>query len=204
MRLATRITRWIVVAVASIASAHAAVITFDEFPADNVNGAMPAARYASLGVTFVASDDGTTWGGLSNGDPGNWDIDGTNGPIFAGFNGSSYGLTMLFGGDVTGFSLQASRSLGSAPGNGLTLEGWNDGALVETVSVMFGGLNDWATLALSSAVDEVRWVGTGAGFHPFGVDNIRWNEAVAVPEPGSIGLVVLAALFAGAARRRYG
>jgi hypothetical protein len=204
MRFLPAIARFAAVAAAGILSAHAAVITFDEFPADNANGPMPAARYASLGVTFVATDDGSTWGGISNGDPGNWDIDGTNGPIFSGFNGASYGLTMLFAGDVNGFSLQASRSAGSAAGNGLTLEGWNDGVLVQTVSVLFGDLNDWATLALTVAVDEVRWLGSGTGFHPFGVDNIRWNEAVAVPEPGGPALVLLAIAAAVLARRRTG
>ena len=63
-------------------SATAAVITFDEFAADDANGAIPAARYSSLGVTFVGTDDGSTWGGNSNGNPGNWGIEGTNGAIF--------------------------------------------------------------------------------------------------------------------------
>ena len=43
-------------------------------------------------------------------------MDGTNGPIFSGFNGS-YSMTMLFTGDVFGFSLDASRANGSSIGN---------------------------------------------------------------------------------------
>ena len=78
---------------------------------------MPANRYAYMGVTFDATDDGTTWGGLGNGDPGNWDLEGTNGSTFMGMNGNSYGLTMNFASDIAGFSLDASRSLGSDNGD---------------------------------------------------------------------------------------
>ncbi|MFN9674076.1 MAG: PEP-CTERM sorting domain-containing protein [Microcystis sp.] len=182
----------------------AGTITFDEFPADNTNGPLPASRYSSLGVTFVATDDGSTWGGLSNGDPGNWDINGTNGPIFSGFNGDSYGLTMLFANEVSAFSLDASRSNGSQAGNSLTLKGYNNGSLVESVTVTFNDINQWSTLSLLTNVDEVRWIGNGIGFHPFGVDNIRWNGAVqTVPEPTStLSLLVLGTLGAASTLKR--
>lgn len=179
-----------------IGPASAAVITFDEFPADNTNGGLPAGRYASLGVTFVTTDDGTTWGGLSNGDPGNWDLEGTNGPIFSGFNGGSYALSMLFNTDVSNFALDVSRSLGSSPGNTFTLEGYNNGVLVESHTVTLGPINQWQTVSLSNIVDETRWSGAGSGFHPFGVDNVQWSAAQAIPEPSSLALFGLATVSA--------
>ena len=35
---------------------------------------------------FLAIDDGTIWSGISDGDPGGWGLEGTNGSAFSGFN----------------------------------------------------------------------------------------------------------------------
>lgn len=193
---------WTVLLALSLAGlpAQGAVITFDEFPADDANGPMPAGRYASLGVTFATTDDGSTWGGIDNGDPGNWDINGTNGPIFSGYNGSSYDAAMLFGSQISGFSLDVSRSNGSSAGNTFTLEGYQSSVLVETTTIDLLAINTWSTVSLLNDVDEVRWFGTGTGFHPFGVDNIRWNEQV--PEPITLGLLGLGIAGMGFARKR--
>lgn len=185
--------------------ASSAVITFDEFPADDNSGAMPAGRYAILGVTFVAADEGATWGGITNGNPGNWELEGTNGPIFSGFNGGSYSIQMLFVGDIAGFALDVSRSSGSATGDTFTLEGYNNGALVESIAgLALGPINNWATVSLTQVVDEVRWFGSGQGFHPFGIDNVQWRDAGRVPEPGILGLLGFAGLLAGWFGRRRG
>jgi hypothetical protein len=173
---------------------QAAVITFDEFAADNVNGPMPANRYAALGITFVATDDGSTWGGIANGDLGNWGINGTNGPVFSGFNGVSSGLTTLFSVPVSGFALDVSRSNGSAAGQQFTLEGYLNNVLVDSVTVTLGGINTWSTVALNGVVDETRWIGS-TGFNPYGVDNVRWNGG-SVPDHGS-SLLLLAGALAG-------
>ena len=184
-------------------AANAGSICFDEYAPDNTNGPMPADRYSSLGVTFNATDDGTTWDGLSDGDPGNWDLEGTCGSTFSGFNGNSYGLTMLFSTDVEDFALDAARSNGSSAGNELTVQGWHNGSMVEMLTLVLGDVNSWTTFALSSVVDEVRLFGTGAGFHPFGIDNIRWNTAGAeVPEPGTLALLGSGLLGIGLVRRR--
>ena len=186
---------------AGSATTWAAVITFDEFPADNHSGAMPALRYAALGVTFVATDEGATWGGLSAGDPGNWGLEGTNGPIFSGFNGGTYALTMLFNTDVTNVSFDASRSAGSQPGDTLTVEAWLNGAVVGNITGFFGDINVWTGFEFSGPLDELRLVGAGAGFHPFGIDNIRW-DAAAVPEPATLFLFGAAMCGVGVRRLR--
>jgi hypothetical protein len=181
------------------APAFSQVIRFDEFPADNINGGLPAGRYSSLGVTFVTTDDGSTVGGIANGDPGNWKLNGTNGPIFSGFNGDSYSLKMLFNILATGFSLDVSRSQGSAAGDTFTLAGYRSGNLVDSKTVTLGDINSWTTVSLNGIVDETRWSGQGINFHPFGVDNVRWSN---IPEPSAL-LLALLCVFVHAGSRRF-
>lgn len=173
-------------------------ITFDEFDASNSNSAVLSNEYAGIGVTFVNTDDGAVWDGLTGGDLGNWGIEGTNGTQFMGFNGDSYGSTMLFDTTVRAFQLDASRSNGSSSGDTFTLEGYRDSTLVESITITFGDLNDWSTLFLNENVDEVQWYGTGVDFHPFGIDNIAWRE---VPAPSAFAMMGLTGLIAGKRRR---
>ena len=72
---------------------NAVVITFEEIPPANGNFDFLSEEYATLGIHFITTDDGSIFGGLSVGDPGNWDLEGTNRPAFLGFNGSGYLLT---------------------------------------------------------------------------------------------------------------
>ena len=167
--------------------AYGTTITFDEFPADNSNGPMPATRYAYLGVTFSGLDDGSTWGGISNGDPGNWDLEGTNGPVFSGYNGGSYAMTLTTAGVFSSFRLDVSRSAGSSDTDTFTLDGYSKGVMTDTVTVPLNTINVWTTVSLSWPVDEVRWSGSGTGFHPYGIDNLRFEI---VPEPTSIALAL--------------
>jgi len=194
---------------------HGTIITFDEFPADDNNGGgakLDPTRYSYLGVTFNSPDDGGTIGGISNGDPGNWGLDGTNGPIFSGFNGSSYSMTMLFTNDITGFSLDASRSSSSFSGAQLTLQGWKDGTLIESTTLGFLAINVWSTFSLSNTVNEVRWqafqaFGGGGGpvtRTPFGVDNIQWTNVAPIPEPSTMLLFGTGLAALGAWRNRKG
>ena len=183
--------------------ASAGTINFEEFAADNSNGPMPASRYAYLGVTFNATDDGTTWGGLSAGDPGNWDIEGTNGATFMGLNGSSYGLEMSFASSVSNFSLDASRSAGSSSGRSLTVSGYLGATLVDSLTLTFGLVNDWSTFSLLGVFDRVVLAGsTGTSFNPYGVDNINWDTTSAVPVPGSLPLLLAGLGAVGVLRRR--
>ncbi len=158
------------------AIAGAEEISFDEIAPVNRDLPPLSEEYASMGVHFVATDDGSVWTGLSGGDPGRWRLEGTNGTAFAGFNGASYGLRVVFDGPVRELSVDAARAFGSLAGNGFVLRGWRAGVMVEEVSVVLGNVNAWSTVALSSEVDEVSWVGVGTGRRFFGVDNLRWSS----------------------------
>lgn len=182
----------------------ASVINFEEFPAMNVNGTLPGNAYSSLGVTFVGTDDGSTFGGIGAGDPGAWGLLGTNGSTFMGFNGNSYSIGMLFATGIGTFSLDAARSGGSSDGI-ITITGLLNGNIVGSSSVTLGGINQWSTLSLAGNFDRVNISGAGSGFHPFGVDNIRFDSVQsAVPEPATWAMMLLGfgAIGFGMRRRR--
>jgi hypothetical protein len=159
------------------------VISFDEIPGQNDNSATLSEEYAHLGVHFSSSDEGTIWDGVSEGDPGGWELEGSNGPSFAGFNGASFQLTASFDAPVPAFQLDVSAASGADPGGAFVLEGYRAGALVDRRTVTLGGLNQWMTVALTGDVEEVRMIGDTSGFRPFGVDNLRWG--VDAPSPPS-------------------
>jgi hypothetical protein len=174
------------------AAAGAEEISFDDVPAANANAPALTDEYAHLGAHFVATDDGSVWGGVSAGDPGGWGLEGTNGTNFVGFNGASYGLSVVFDSPVRDIKLDVARSAGSRAGDGFVVRGYRDGSMVEEVSLVFGDVNEWATVDLIEEVDAVTWFGTGIRRHPFGIDNLRWNAGVAlIPvaidvKPGSV------------------
>jgi hypothetical protein len=151
------------------------VISFDEVPAQNNNFNTLSEEYAHLGVHFETTDDGSTWDGMSNADPGGWELEGTNGPTFVGFNGDSYRLIARFDAPVPAFGLDVAAASGADPGGSFAVQGYRAGALVETENVTLGALNEWMPVALSADVDEVVLIGDTRGFRPFGVDNMHWG-----------------------------
>ncbi len=164
-------------------AANAYTINFDESPATNNNVAYGATIF---GATFSATNAGT-WGGNSNGNPGNWGLEGTNGPNFLGFNGNGgYSETVTFASSISNISLDFSRSNGSIDGT-IALSAYNGATLVGTTTATLGTINTWSSLSLSAPViTSITWAGTGAGFHPYGVDNIT----AAVPEPETYAMLL--------------
>lgn len=189
--------------VMSFGAQAAVTITFDEFPATNINSPITA-EYAGLGITFGADNSGT-WGGLSAGDPGSWNLEGTNGSAFLGNNGlnnsSTYVTSIFFSSLINNVSFDASRSLGSSDGQTLTVNAYHGATLVASQTITFGGINSWTPVSFSTAgIDSLILDGSDAGFSPYGIDNL----VVAVPEPEMYGMLLAGLGLMGfmASRRR--
>lgn len=185
--------------------AGADTINFDEFPATNNNVPLTV-LYAGMGVTF-GTDNSGTWGGNSNGDPGNWDLEGTNGPQFLGNNGlnngSTYVTSIFFATSVANVSVDVSRSNGSSPGQTLTASAFDGATLLGSTTVTLGPINTWTTISLMfEGIDSVILDGSQTGFSPYGVDDLNFNVSAAVPEPASLTLLLVGTLFFGWRRFR--
>jgi hypothetical protein len=148
-------------------------LIFDDLPRNQQVGE----GYGALGVHFALSDFGVV-GGLGEGDPGNWSLEGTNGTAFMGFNGSpSYDMDIHFDARVVDFSMDASRSNGSGDGDGLSVQFWMGDETVFKTEIAFKEINTWTTISYAGPLDRVTFQGSGGGFHPYGVDNIVFGAA---------------------------
>jgi hypothetical protein len=201
MRKITMLAVLLALTLATLAAVPALAddVTFDEIPAFNSNSPVTD-QFAAEGITLNGTNAGT-WSGLP-GDPGNWGVTGTNGRNFLGFNGNPYGDTIHFNSAVNGASFDASRTDGSVDGT-LTVNAFSGLNLLGTVTVNLGAINTWSNISFSFAgITELQIIGTGSGFHPFGIDNLQFN-LTETPEPGSIMLLGSGLLtMAGALRKR--
>jgi hypothetical protein len=180
------------------AVASAATINFDEYPANNNNVSITG-LYNSLGVTF-GGDNAGTWDGISKGDPGNWRLEGTNGPAFLGNNGqNNYETSISFATAVSSVTFDVSRSNGSNAGQTLKWFAYAGATLLGSATVTLGSINEWTQISLNFAgIDEVVLEGSSVAFSPYGIDNLQFGTA-AVPEPLTLwllgaGLICLAGL----------
>lgn len=184
-----------VAATALSCATQAATIDFENIPTT-----YSAYGETAFGATFSATNFGI-WPGMSNGDPGGWALEGTNGSNFLGFNGSGgYDEVISFAAPVGSVAIDFARSGGSNDGT-ITLNAYNGTTLLGSTSVVLGGLNVWSTLSVSGLGDitSVAWSGTGSGFHPYGVDNVVF---AAVPEPESYAMLMAGLGLLGLMARR--
>ena len=150
-------------------------IDFEDFP----DGTHVVDQYSALGIYFAGSAYGIV-GGLAEGDPGNWDLEGTAGSHFLGFNGGSYQDTLSFDAPITSFSLDVSRSNGSSSGDEFEMRAYLDESLVDSVSITLPAINSWVTVSIEDTwFDTVEIQGFGGGFHPYGVDRLVFDGASA-------------------------
>jgi hypothetical protein len=159
------------------APALAGSLDFDEIAATNANAPGLSEEYAELGVHFYNGDDGAVWDGLSRGDPGDWGVEGSRGSAFVGFNGASYEMITIFDAPVQDVELDAAPAHGGSGEVLFTLEGYRGGLLVGRHAGRLGRPGEWTTTRVAAEVDSLRITGTGVGYHPFAIDNLRWRSA---------------------------
>ena len=187
-------------------AAAAATISFDESAASNNNVAITN-QYSSLGVVF-GSDNSGTWGGIANGDPGTWKLNGTNGPAFLGNNGANnsntFDTSIFFTTPVSSVSFDVSRASGSSAGQTLTVNAFAGSALLGSTKITLGDIDDWTTVGLNFAgIDKVVLDGSSVGFSPYGIDNLQFSAAASVPEPVTLWLLGAGLICLAGLSRRY-
>jgi hypothetical protein len=186
MRALTILVRIVIPGLLTMPMAEAGTITFDESPAADDGSAYNA---TILGVTFSATNAGV-WGGNGNGNPGNWQLQGTNGSQFLGFNGAPYSETLTFVSPVDSFSADFARAAGSSDGT-ITLSAFDGSTLLGSTTGTLGAINTWSTLSLSlPGINKITWSDAGTGFSPYGVDNLNFTSSP-ISEPGSVTLLGL-------------
>ncbi len=169
---------WLLVGLAAViplgAQAQDIVIDFE-----GISGSV-GTTYSALGVLFNPDTTGV-YPGLSHGDPGNWGLEGTNGPDFLGFNGP-YVMEVTLSLPYTTLAMDVARSNGSEDGDQLTVTIFDGATLLDTTTITFGVVNAWTTVTLTAAggFDRVTWEGLGTAFHPFGVDDLTFDGVVPV------------------------
>lgn len=178
-------------------AALATTITFDESPAPNTLNPYSA---TVAGATFSATNNGV-WSGISQGDPGNWQLQGTNGPQFLGFNGN-YDEVVTFAAAVTNVSADFSRANGSVDGT-VTFQAFNGASLLGSTTADLGAINSWTTMSLAFPnITSVSWTETGTGDHPYGADNFSFGIGLTdTPEPTSAILLTSGLLCVAGLRR---
>lgn len=186
--------------------ASAAVLTFDDAYAALSDAGNPATFYSSDGVT-ISGDYFGVIGGLSNGDPGGWGLEGTNGSAFLGCNdGNSCSPTFTFANPVNDVSLDIG--LANHWSATFTVSGYLDGSLVSSDTFTISDPNNrggtWDTFSLNGNVDKV--VVTDSFSSPgfaYGLDNVSFSPATAaVPEPASWAMLLIGFGMVGAVTRR--
>jgi len=182
--------------------AIASVITFDDaYAVVNDGGDVSTFYQLSLGVT-ISGDNAGVWGGVGNGDPGNWSLLGTNGSAFLGSNdGNSSSPPFNFSANISNISLDIGDSEDAGT---YIVTGFLNGTQVASQTFTIGDPNvdtgTWQTASLTGSMNMVEVSTTGPSF-AFGIDNVVFSSSVAAPEPSTFVLLAGSFVFAGGMRR---
>ena len=192
----TMIALSVIIALGTVVVSAGVVIDFDDVAAHQSNSIDDVIReqYAHLGVHF--NTDGRHSGivrvGVSQGDPGNWDLEGTSGPQFLGHNSSGRTGSIEFDMPISGFQVDAAE--GHAGVIDLTFEAYDATGLLEAVTLERTAQEVWETITLqASGITRIEYHSQ----NDFGLDNIRF-----VPEPATVALLGMGTLMARRWRKR--
>ena len=201
MRAGLRVTLMAFFLLASSSIAGAGTITFDEFPATDNNVALTYA-YSGEGVVFDSRNSGTLEG-IAQGDPGNWTLNGTNGPQFLGNNGvndgHSYVESIFFTNPQTNVLFDASRgnSIVTKAGQTMTADAYDaSDDLLSSETQILGPTNTWSTFALTGA-DISRLDISSSNSADRNCDYVLDNLRFTAPEPATLTLLGSALLGLG-------
>ncbi len=143
------------------------VLAFDDAYAVLGDGANPETFYGTFGVHFDNAAGYGLIGGMGNGDPGNWDIQGSNGPAAWGLWQGVHAIS--FDVPTNGLSVDFLRAFDDMT---VVVTASLAGAEVETQTFSLAGAFDVATVNFSNRLDRISWstavIGTG-------LDNVRYN-----------------------------
>jgi len=175
-------------------SANATVINFDD---------ITTSSQQAISANYAGMNWGSSWYVESSSTSGNGSVSGD----YAAFNGFGQLTMNLSNGldfDFTGAYFTSWGSNGtfqSYSATSITVEGYNNNALVGSVSMnLSAGQYDWFQTDLL-AVDEVRFISSSSS-QWWLMDDLTINESTSVPEPTTLALLVLGLASVGFSRKK--
>lgn len=161
-------------AVPAGASSHSVTINFDEVV---VAGDFVPVTDQYDGIVDITGAFGIVKG-ISQGDPGFWGLEGTDGPQFLGRN-STGAITFAFDEPISLFRIDCSRSLGSQSATTIIVTALDgEGQQLDQQSEVVGDVNTWSTFTVSSLTPFSTVTISNAGIdNPFGCDRLAFMPA---------------------------